>query len=277
MIKPAENQNAIRFCVYSALLLSLVACGSAPPRLPLAINQAKKADQEAHRAMRDGDFYRARDMFKQSLLIQQSLENIPAGAIAAVNLSSVSHKLGDDRAALDMLDGVLDDHSGLVTSELRAAAAFRKGVILADSGKPGDAEMALQLAMKECNKHCEYLPGVNNLHARLMFEKGDFTSALAIATEVIHAGGEKEEQANAHRIAAAAEAELGHHEAALAHYQATLDLDKELALSVRIAEDLKGISKVLQKQGRIPESDDYAHRAESVENAARMLHGNTPK
>lgn len=274
MIKPCINYRRATLLV--AVLLALAACGSAPPRQPVAIEQAKKADQAAHRALRDGDLMRARELFRQSLLLQQSLDDRPASAMAAINLSSVAHKLGDDVTALGLLDDILADKAAQLPTELRAAAAFRKGVMLADAGKVAEAESALQQAVLECNGKCSFTAGMNNLRARLALHKGDFAAALATARGLA-SGAEKEEQANALRIAAAAEIGLGQHDAALAHYQAALELDKELALSPRIAEDLRGIAQALEKLGRKQEAGIFARRAEAVSAAARMLPGNTAK
>lgn len=259
------------------LMLSVTACGSPPPRQPFAMEQANKADQAARRALRDGDLMRARELFRQTMLMQQTLDNHPASAMAAINLSYVSHKLGDDGAALVLLDSILSESSTLIPSDLRTAAAFRKGVILADSGKAADAELALRLADQSCNNQCAFTAGINNLRARLALDKGDFEAALSAAKSVISATGEKVELANAQRIAAAAESALNHNEAALLNYQAALELDKELALSARIYEDLTGIAKVLEKLGRKPEADDFARRAETLKAASRMFPVKTEK
>jgi tetratricopeptide (TPR) repeat protein len=253
------------------LLVFVSACGSPPPRQPMAIEQAKKADQAAHRALHDGDLMRAREFFKQSMLMQQSLDDQAASAMAAINLSYVSHKLGDDGVALELLDNILRESSTLIPTDLRTAAAFRKGVIMADSGKLAEAESALQLASLSCNKQCAFTSGMNNLRARLALDKGDFETALSMAINVINAGAEKEEVANAQRIAATAESTLNRNEAALANYHAALELDKELALSARIAEDLIGIAKVLEKLGRKSEAADFARRADMVKAASYML------
>jgi tetratricopeptide (TPR) repeat protein len=211
------------------------------------------------------------------MLMQQSLDNQAASATAAINLSYVSHKLGDDSTALVLLDSILSESSTLIPSDLRTAAAFRKGIILADSGNIAEAESALQLANLSCSKQCTYTSGMNNLRARLALDKGDFETALSTAKNVINAGAEKEEVANAQRIAAAAESTQNHNEAALLNYQAALELDKELALSARIYEDLIGMARVLEKLGRKPEADDFARRAEALKAASRMLPVRTEK
>lgn len=259
------------------VLLSVAACGSAPPRQPAAVEKARKTEQAAHRALRDGDLLRARELFHQALLLQQSLENIPATAMAAINLSAVLHKLGEDNAALDLLDSVLADTTSSVSTDMRTEAAFRKGIILADMGKAEDAKSAVQLARQECRQQCELEPGINNLQARLILTKGDFAAALAIAKSVMNKAAGKEEQANAQRIAAVAETALGQFELALQHYQGALALDKELALSGRIVEDLKGVAKVLASLGRKQEADIFAHRAEAVSLAAKALNANKQK
>ncbi len=273
MIKNIFKFRPTKIWIPALLLGFITACGSAPPRQPLAIEQANKADHEAHRALRDGDLLRARELFKKAMLMQQALDNQPASAMAAINLSSVSHKLADDATALGLLDAILADTTARIPSELRAAAAFRKGIILADKGKTAAAEAALQLANQECNRQCAFTSGMKNLAARLALEKGEFALALTEAKGVISSGADKEELANAQRIAATAESALQQHESALARYQLALELDKELGLSSRIAEDLKGIASVLEKLGRKPEAEIYARRAEAVASAARLLPG----
>ena len=273
MIKNIFKFRPTKIWIPALLLGFITACGSAPPRQPLAIEQANKADHEAHRALRDGDLLRARELFRKTMLMQQALDNQPASAMAAINLSSVSHKLADDENALGLLDAILADTTARIPSELRAAAAFRKGIILADKGKTAAAEAALQQANQECNRQCTFTAGMKNLGARLALEKGEFALALTEAKGVISSNAEKEELANAQRIAATAESALQQYESALARYQLALELDKELGLSSRIAEDLKGIASVLEKLGRKPEAEIYARRAEAVASAARLLPG----
>ncbi len=259
------------------LLVLLAGCGSAPPRQPAAVEQANKTDQAAHRAVRDGDLMRARELFRQSMLLQQSLDNLNASAMAAINLSSVAHKLGDDSAALDLLERVLSDTAPQYPSELRATAALRKAIILADSGKAAEAESVLQLAERECRQQCAYTSAMNNLHARLSLGKGDYAAALALSKSVMNSSAEKDELANAQRVAAAAETALGQHDAALAHYLVALELDKELGMSARIAMDLQGVAGGMEKLGRKAEADAYARRAAAVTEAARLLPASAAK
>jgi len=259
------------FC--GLLLFTVAACGSAPARQPVAIEKAIKAEHEAHRALRDGDLMRARELFRQSMLMRQSLDDLPATARASINLSSVLHKLGDSAAALELLEEILQrENMAQIPSDLRIAAVFRKGVILADTGKSEAAESAYKMALQECGKQCVFAPGISNLGARLSLTKGDFSTALAAATSVISSAAEKDELANARRIAASAESALEQYATALVHYQAALVLDKELALSPRIAEDLRGISNMLFKLGNKQEAEAYAQRAEAVNAANKTLH-----
>jgi tetratricopeptide (TPR) repeat protein len=273
MTKQSINLRRLFYFMTVIMLLAVAACGSAPPQRPAAVEKAKKADLEAHRALRDGDLNRASELFNLSMQYHLSLDNRATSAMAAINLAAVSHKLGDDSTALELLEKVLADKSAQVPTDMRAAAAFRKAVILTDTGNAGEAESALQLAAQECNKQCSIVPGINNLRARLALAKGDFTSALSSASTVIGSGADKDELANARRMAAVCESALGNQEVALVHYQAALELDKELALSARIAKDLQGIAGVLLKLGRKDEADVYTRRAESVINAAKNLPG----
>ncbi|MDD5328668.1 MAG: hypothetical protein PHX38_01580 [Sulfuricella sp.] len=257
----------IKLVLFGLLGALLTACGTSPQRPPAALEQAQSADKSARRALREGDLARARALFAETLTLQQSLDNLPAMAAALINLSTVSHRLHDDASALALLDRVLN--GGLpYPADMRAAAAFRKAVIQLDAGRSGEAESALALAERECAEPCALRPGFLNLRARLALGRGDYAGALVLAQSVAVKGIEKEEQANARRIAAAAESALGRQEAALGDYQAALDMDKELGLSGRIAEDLRGIASALAQLGRKDEAEGYARRAQAVSEAA---------
>ncbi len=271
MTKRNINLSMSFYSMAVIVLLTVTACGTAPLQRPAAVEKAKKADLEAHRALRDGDLSRASELFNLSMQLQLSLDNHAASAMAAINLAAVSHKLGEDSTALVLLEKILADKSAQVPTDMRAAAAFRKAVILTNTGNASDAEAALQQATQECNKQCSFVPGINNLRARQALAKGDFTSALSSASAVIASGADKDELANARRMAAVCESALGNQAIALVHFQAALELDKALALSARIAKDLQGIAGVLLKLGRKDEADVYTRRAESVIAAAKKL------
>lgn len=261
------------FCFCLPVLMA--ACGSPPPRQPVAVEQAQQVEHAAHRALRDGDLVLARELFTQSLWLQQSLDNLSGAAMAVINIATVHHRMGDDSAALRQLDRILEDGAPAYPPELRAAAAFRKAVILVDAGDAGQTaavESTLQLADTECFKPCAYTPGISNLRARLALQKGDYVVALKLAKATLDASrAEKEELANARRISASAEMALGHHDMALTHYLAALDMDKELGISARIVMDLNGIAKAMAQLGRKQEADAYARRAAAVMEAARFL------
>lgn len=268
----------IKHCASSAWLLlsvTLAGCGSTPPRQPAALEQAAKTEQAAHRAMRDGDLLRARELFRQSMLMQQALDNAPARAQAAINLASVSHKLGDDEAALAVLEPILTEDKPPYPAELRAAAALRKGVILADAGKPADT--AWQQAQQECRSSCGYRAGIANLGARLALARGDHAAALALVQQAQAASPGQDEQANALRLSAAAETALGQQDKALAHYQGALEIDTALGLSQRIAADLRGMAEVLGKLGRADDAAQYTKRAAAVDEALRSLSASAGK
>jgi tetratricopeptide (TPR) repeat protein len=247
-------------------LALLTACGSpAPPRPPAAVENAISADKEARRALRDGDLPVARNLFEQSLRLQQSLDNLPGVASAAISLAAVYHRMNDDAKALALLDGILKDQLVPYPAELRAMASFRKAVILVD-GNSKEAAAAVEAAAQLCVKSCEFVAGLNNLRARLALGSKDYATAAIFAMAAADAAGDnKEELANARRHAAAARAALGQTGPALEHYLAALELDKQLGLPRRIAEDLDGVAKMLDKLGRKDEAASYARRAAAAQ------------
>lgn len=246
----------------------LAACGSPPPRLPQALEQAQTADKSARRALRMGDLAHARTLFAQSLAQHQSVDDVDGAASALISLATVAHRLHDDDAAIKLLDRMLIDRPGAYPMEWRSTAAFRKAVILADMGRVDEAAAVLDTADRQCARRCALRFGIEALKARLAWLKGDAAAALELAKPVAstrEAG--KEEQANALRIVAAAEEKLMQHDAALTHYRSALELDKSLGLSKRIEADLNGIVRVLTHLGRVEEAASYALRASLVHEA----------
>ncbi len=269
----AETMNRILLLLTLPPLL-LSACSSpAPPKPPAAVERAASADREAKRALRDGDLPVARNLFEQSLRLEQSLDNLPGVATAAINLAAVYHKMNNDEAALGLLNGILQDTLVPYPAELRAVAAFRKAVILVDGGSK-DAPAAVEAAAQLCATSCPFTPGVYNLRARLALAGKDYAAAASFAKSAADASGDsKEELANARRNQATAEYALGQPGPALEHYLAALNMDKQLGLPRRIAEDLGGVSRALEKLGRKEEAASYARRAAAAQDALRAVPG----
>ncbi len=249
-------------------LILLAACSSAaPPRPPAVLERANNADKEARRALRDGDLPVARNLFEQTLRLQQSLDNLPGIAAAAINLASVYHRMNNDEMALAYLDAILGDRQAPYPAELRAVAAFRKAVILVDNNNK-DAPAAVEAAAQQCVSSCEFTAGLHNLRARMALGSKDYAAAAGHAKQAADAAGDnKEELANARRHTAAANAALGQTGPALEQYLAALELDKQLGVPKRIAEDLQGASTALEKLGRKDEAISYARRAAAAQDA----------
>jgi tetratricopeptide (TPR) repeat protein len=250
----------------------LTACGSAPvPRLPQALEQAQVADKDARRALRGGELLRAQNNFAKALVLQQSLDDAAGAATTLINLATVIHQLHDDEAALTWLDKILLEKAQIYPPESHLTAAFRKAVILTNLARLSEADSALQLSEKLCEKTCTLRFGIDALRARLLLLKGDAEGALALAQAVSKEGeAGKEEQANALRVVAAAEETLARYASALQHYQATLEMDKSLGLSARIGEDLNGMARVSTQLGRNQEAAIYARRAILVNESHRQ-------
>ncbi len=258
-------------------LLLMAACTSAPPpRPPVALEQATSADRQARRAFGEGDLVAARNLFEQSLRLQQSLDNLPGVGAAAINLAVVYHGMKNDAMALRLLDSILADKVTPYPAELRTTAAFRKAVIMVDGGN-NEASAAVDAAAQMCGKSCELTPGLDNLRARMALGKKEYAAALNYSREAADAAGDrKEELANARRHSGAAEAALHQHDRALEHYLAALELDKQLGMPRRIAEDLDGVARALAELGRKEEAASYARRAAAAHDAIQFAPGNAP-
>jgi tetratricopeptide (TPR) repeat protein len=264
------SETMRRTLLLSLPLLLLSACGStAPPRPPAAVERAASADREAKRALRDGDLAVARNLFEQSLRLQQSLDNLPGIAVASINLASVYHRMNNDEMALRLLNGIVLEKVTSYPADARADAAFRKAVILVDAASK-DAPAAVEAAAQLCTSSCANGAGLYNLRARMALAGKDYVLAAGYAKSAADVSGDnKEEFANARRNSAAAERAQGQHAQALEHYLAALEVDKQLGLARRIAEDLDGTSNALEKLGRKDEAASYARRAAAAHDAIR--------
>jgi len=253
------------------LLGMLASCGSTPPRLPQAMEQAQVADKEARRALRSGDLLRAQHDFAKTLQLQQSFDDTAGVATTIINLATVAHQLHDDEGALIWLDKILLEKAEIYPVESRLAANFRKAVILANLGRLPEAEASLAEAKKLCDKKCSLHFAIDGLQARLLLLKGDSQGAITLALTISkEADVGQDEQANALRTVATAEEKLSRYTEALQHYQSTLEIDKELGLGGRIAEDLSGMARVLKQLDRDQEAVAYSRRAELVNESLRQ-------
>lgn len=253
----------------------LAACGTAPaPRQPPAIEQARAADKDGRKSLRDGELLRAQQDFNKALQLQQSLDDTAGAATTLINLATVAHQLHDDQGALEWLDRILLEKEGIYPPDSQLTAAFRKAVIQADLGRSGDAESSLQFAENLCERKCALNSGIDTLRARLLLLNGDAKGALDLAMTVSRQSeAGKEEQANALRVSAAAEEKLARPESALQHFQEALELDKALGLGARIGEDLSGMARASARLGRDREAAEYARRAYLVNESRRPESG----
>lgn len=218
--------------------------------------------------MQEGDLTLARNLFEQSLRMQQSLDNLAGVAASSISLAVVYHGLKNDDMALRLLDAIAGDKLVPYPAELRRVAAFRKAVILVDGGAQGSA-VAVDAAAALCGRSCGLSAGLDNLRARMALQNKQYADALGFAKAAEgEAGGDKQELSNAWRNAAAAEAGAGRHAQALDRYLAALALDKQLGAPKHIASDLDGVALELKRMGRSDESASYARRAAAAHAAS---------
>ena len=201
--------------------------------------------------------------------MQQSVDDMAGVATSMINLATVSHQLHDDKAALAWLDKLLLEKTRIYPPESILTANFRKAVFLTGQSRWAEADATLQSAENQCAGKCSLRFGIGVLRARLLLG-GDANAAQKLALSVSdqkEAG--REEQANALRVAAAAEENLALDPDALQHYQSALEMDKALGLSSRIAEDLEGLARVSARLGHEQEATEYFRRASLVKEVQR--------
>lgn len=252
--------------VWVVSLLLFAGCGgTVPDKPPAVIEQAATLDKRAHAAVREQHLALARDLYGRLLRLQQSIEDLPGIATTTINLASVEHRQGDDATAIRLLEAVLGDAGNLFPAEIKAEAAFRRGVIAIGAQDRQAAAVALERARRLCASPCPLAAGLLNLEGRLALAGGDPHRALSLAQQAeAEAGEDREEIGHALRLAAQAQAASGHLEEALEGYRVVLQEDKDLADARLIADDLDTIAGFLSRLGREEEAAGFRQRAATV-------------
>lgn len=249
--------------IVSLLPLILAGCGNttAPYSSPVFV-QSQADKKEAMRAISHREFLNAKNSFIRVLAIQRSVDDYAGAATTLIDLATVSHQLHDDKAALVLLDRVLLDKPQIYPLESCMIASFRKAVILTDIARLNEADFNLQYAENICEDKCKLKFGIKTLRARYLLQKGDAISAKVLASTMLEAGVEEnEEYANVLRVIAASEEELAQDSSALQHYQNALKFDKLSGFSSRISQDLFGMARVSKRLGRSQDAAVFARRA----------------
>lgn len=252
-----------RMLLFGALLVVAGCAPAQPAPRPAARSAALAANQQGVAAEGKDDLERARAAFAEASQRYAAIEDYPGLATAQLNLARVERRLGRLPAARGAVDRALEVASP--ASELHAEALFEKALLLLAQG---DAFEAATYAERALNTAAAERRGrARNLLARIALERGEPELATTLASTALTenlAITERRELANSWRLLGASALMRKESTRATEGYRQALVLDKEFALSGRIADDLVGLARSALLSGQSAAASDYLRRAFAV-------------
>ena len=121
------------FGVFVSMLI--VGCGSTPPVLSTNYKKILKLNKEAERSFKKGEYKNAYNLYKESLRLGHSIENVDSISISLINLAIVCRKLGDKDNAYMYVDEILNNSDNINTTSQFPRAAFVKAMLYTDDGE----------------------------------------------------------------------------------------------------------------------------------------------
>jgi tetratricopeptide (TPR) repeat protein len=229
--------------------LLLTSCISSPKqKLPLLLQQAERRNVSGVNAESQGKLAAAESEFMEAHRLFSSIENFHGMVSTLINSSRVYRKRGDFAKAGGAIDHALN--LGQHTPELAAEIYFERAKNSLAISALDDAGFWAGKAVKAAGE--KELSRMLNLYSSICLRKGLLEKAKesAIAAEKSsRSSGEKSEEGNSLRtLAEVAFLEKRFNES-LQLYQSALVVDKEVAVSSRISDDLRGAGKAFEMLG----------------------------
>lgn len=249
---------------WGLVVLSLVAtgCAGTPGKvLPAAQVEAIRHNSRGVEEVRNGHLDEAVVEFSDALRLHSSIDNAPGAAVALVNISRASRLKGDTRSAREA--------SGRAEA-LIAGAPGLAGEVFFEQAKvelaANDLSRAREFALRaDKESPTAGAPSRKNLLALVSFRGGVLEEARRYAEKALEgSSGSDNERANSHRLLG--EIALAGKEYADAgrHFAEALRYDKNIGAAVKIAEDLRGLSRAMEGKGELRTAIACQERAVNV-------------
>ena len=269
--------NSLRLRILYCLLPSLLygcAGGNGTLVRSEAQSQATTQLERGIRAQNKGENTQAEKYLSDSLKISSSIEDNPAKVAALINLARINRLNNKLESALSYIDSALTLTGG-IPPQLSAEAAYEKA--LTEMAQKHFAE-ALTWADKSLSSDSADLKGrLLNLLVRIHRSAGKLTEARAFAVkarEENRRSGDLAEESNAVRLLGSLERENKKFDEAGKLLLESLDIDKKIGDSQKIAFDLEELAALFGDKGETDMMVDYLERAFSVHiGGARLQKG----
>ena len=243
----------LRYCAI-ALLFVFIGCGGAQTQTLSAVNlRAIEYNQNAAKAMEKGDYEKALAYYVEALRVNRSIENTEGIAVNLINIAVLYQKKGNTSNAHEFVDIAFSMPD--ISNEIRSDAAYEKARIYlkekntAKAKEWVDKSLSLNKGLREGSRW--------NLMGRISFAEGKYDDAAAMANTALNLNRENKqraEESNSLRLMAEINAQKGLYSESRELYKKSLEIDKELGDSKKIAMTLRGIGMLSLKQGHFQDA-----------------------
>lgn len=225
----------------SASMVLLQGCAGPGPSVPAPQAKAIELNHQAMEQLERGEPAHAASLFRQALALSRAAEDEHGIALNLLNLSQAHAAMGNDAEAEQALDGILQERRLTFAPHYRLEAMLRKSVLALQRADTPAATQWLDQADALCGANCAMVGKILNLRARLALDLKQNEAALAAAHSALAHGrrtDDRVEIANALRLQGAAQLALQQPAMAEPVLQEALAIDKALATSDKIFQDL---------------------------------------
>lgn len=260
------------------LLLALLLAGCAsrgteiPPRLMVAI----EANNQAAAAMARGELVQAERLYLKALAHDRAIENVEGIALDLLGLAQIYQRASRSDEALRAVALVSATELPGISQQRLAEAALLAATLALSRADWQAAGQRVADAEAYCPAKACMLEGrIANLKAQMAIIGNRLEEALGLAQRAIvlaEASGDQAELANALRSAGNA-ALFADPVQGLRHVERALEIDKQLALSVKIHRDLVLLGRLYLAQGDRAQAARMYARARSVAEADGNMAG----
>lgn len=244
-----------------AMSLLLPACAlTPPPKAPHTIRAAERHNARGITALEQGRYPAAETEFNEAYRDYASVENFPGMVTVLVNSSRLYRKQGQPARAAAMID-----QAGNLVGQVPALAAevwFEKGKIASLSNDHEGAVRWADRALQAADDKNRAM--ILNFYAVSLLKSHDLSHASQRGESALkesRARGDRLEEANALRTLADIALSRMAAPDAERYYRSALEIDKQLAVSQAVSEDLRGVAATMLQQGRQRLAADYLIRA----------------
>jgi len=261
-----------RFLLHWAVLIVLAGCAAPGKLVPPVQARAIELNQKGLDKFQRKDFVAAEALFRQALNLEKAVENEDGIALNTLNLSQTLRMQGEEAESEKEVDCLLDERRLAYPESRLAEAALQKSLYAMQKKDLGAAGKWQEQAANYCKNTCALSGKILNVAVRLYLEQGDTAHAMETGRRALDKNRENRDEleiANSLRLLAYANILQGAFAPAMPLLIEALSVDKALAASDKIFEDLVLLGNASPAASR--ERNDYWMRAQVIAKAAGNL------